>query len=58
MKTWKRGSEGKPERNLDMLRSRQIGHLSYREIGQEFGVSKERARFIVKREKQRLKGRI
>ena len=56
MKTWKRGSEGKPDRNLDMLRCRQIGDMSYSELGERFGVSKERARKIVKREKQRLKG--
>ena len=57
MKSWKRGSEEKERRNREMLRERQLEeHPSYSELGERFGVSKERARKIVKREKQRLKG--
>lgn len=54
MKTWKRGSEEKERRNREMLRERQLEERpSYRELGERFGVSTERARKIVKREKQR-----
>ena len=51
--TWKRGSEEKAVRNREMLRERELDHPSYRTLGQMFGVSKERARKIVRRERRR-----
>ena len=54
MKTWKRGSEEKDRRNRAMLRMRQgAEHPSYRVIGERFGISGARARFIIRREKRR-----
>lgn len=45
-----RGPVGKVKRNGEMVAMRSMGY-TYREVGAEFGVSRERAGFIVRRAK-------
>ena len=48
----RRGSPEKEERNAAMVRMRRAGHR-YREIGEAFAVSLQRAQKVVRREMER-----